>query len=37
VNCVCPGVIDTGMTATAATNPDSRLAIEQMLPMNRMG
>lgn len=37
VNAVCPGVIDTAMTAQAAANPAIREKIEQMTPMGRMG
>jgi NAD(P)-dependent dehydrogenase (short-subunit alcohol dehydrogenase family) len=37
VNAVCPGVIDTAMTAQAAANPQIREKIEQMTPMGRMG
>lgn len=37
VNCVCPGVIETPMALAAAENPENRRAIEQMLPMGRMG
>ena len=37
VNAVCPGVIDTAMTAQAAANPAAKAAIEQMTPMGRMG
>ena len=36
-NAVCPGVIDTAMTAQAAANPQIREKIEQMTPMGRMG
>ncbi|WP_156839531.1 glucose 1-dehydrogenase [Novosphingobium aquimarinum] len=37
VNAVCPGVIDTPMSATAASDPQIRAIIEQMTPMGRMG
>jgi NAD(P)-dependent dehydrogenase (short-subunit alcohol dehydrogenase family) len=37
VNAVCPGVIDTPMSATAASDPQIRAIIEQMTPMRRMG
>jgi NAD(P)-dependent dehydrogenase (short-subunit alcohol dehydrogenase family) len=37
VNAVCPGVIDTPMSAAAASDPQIRAIIEQMTPMGRMG
>ncbi|HUD90165.1 SDR family oxidoreductase [Sphingobium sp.] len=37
VNAVCPGVIDTPMTAQAVANPQARAMIESMTPMGRMG
>jgi len=37
INAVCPGVIDTAMTAQAAANPQARAMIESMTPMGRMG
>jgi NAD(P)-dependent dehydrogenase (short-subunit alcohol dehydrogenase family) len=37
VNAVCPGVIDTPMTAQAAADPATRAMIEGMTPMGRMG
>jgi NAD(P)-dependent dehydrogenase (short-subunit alcohol dehydrogenase family) len=37
VNAVCPGVIDTPMTAQAAADPAIRAMIEGMTPMGRMG
>jgi len=37
VNAVCPGVIDTAMTAQAAADPQVRQMIEAMTPMGRMG
>jgi NAD(P)-dependent dehydrogenase (short-subunit alcohol dehydrogenase family) len=37
VNCVCPGVIETRMTASVAANPEIRKIMESMTPMNRMG
>ena len=37
VNAVCPGVIETPMTAPLAANPDMRKVIDGMTPMGRMG
>ncbi len=37
VNCVCPGVIETAMTASVAANPEIKKIMESMTPMNRMG
>ena len=37
VNAVCPGVIDTPMSAQAAADPKIRGMIEAMTPMGRMG
>ena len=37
VNAVCPGVIETAMSAQAAAIPAIREKIEQMTPMGRMG
>ena len=37
VNAVCPGVIETAMTAAAASVPEYRAAMESMTPMGRMG
>jgi NAD(P)-dependent dehydrogenase (short-subunit alcohol dehydrogenase family) len=37
VNAVCPGVIETPMTAPIANDPNLRLVIEKMTPMGRMG
>ena len=37
VNCVCPGVIETPMTAPLAANPDMRKVLDSMTPMGRMG
>lgn len=37
VNCVCPGVIETPMTAPLAANPDMRKLLDSMTPMGRMG
>ncbi|OCC25162.1 short chain dehydrogenase [Croceicoccus estronivorus] len=37
VNAVCPGVIDTPMSAEAAADPAVRQIIEGMTPMGRMG
>ena len=37
VNAVCPGVIDTPMSAQAAADPQIRAMIESMTPMGRMG
>ena len=37
VNAVCPGVIETAMTATAAADPALKAAMEAMTPMGRWG
>lgn len=37
VNCVCPGVIETPMTAPLVSNPEMRKLIDSMTPMGRMG
>lgn len=37
VNCVCPGVIETPMTAPLTANPDMRKLLDTMTPMGRMG
>jgi NAD(P)-dependent dehydrogenase (short-subunit alcohol dehydrogenase family) len=37
VNAVCPGVIETGMTAPLAANPEMRKVLDGMTPMGRMG
>jgi NAD(P)-dependent dehydrogenase (short-subunit alcohol dehydrogenase family) len=37
VNAVCPGVVETGMTAPLAANPDMRKILDGMTPMGRMG
>ena len=37
VNAVCPGVIETAMTAAAAAVPEYKAAMESMTPMGRMG
>lgn len=37
VNAVCPGVIETAMTESAASNPQIRKVMEGMTPMGRMG
>lgn len=37
VNAVCPGVIETPMTAPLAANPDMRKLLDGMTPMGRMG
>lgn len=37
VNCVCPGVIETPMTAPLAAMPEIRQVLENMTPMQRMG
>lgn len=37
VNAVCPGVIETPMTAPLVANPDMRKVIDGMTPMGRMG
>lgn len=37
VNAVCPGVIETPMTAPIAANPEMRKLLDSMTPMGRMG
>lgn len=37
VNAVCPGVIETPMTAPLTANPDMRKLLDGMTPMGRMG
>lgn len=37
VNAVCPGVIETPMTAPLVANPEMRKVIDAMTPMGRMG
>ncbi|MFT3975576.1 MAG: glucose 1-dehydrogenase [Sphingomonas bacterium] len=37
VNAVCPGVIETAMTAAVAATPQGRAVLDQMTPMGRMG
>ena len=37
VNAVCPGVIETPMTAPLVANPELRKVIDGMTPMGRMG
>lgn len=37
VNAVCPGVIETPMSAQAMADPAARKMIEEMTPMGRMG
>lgn len=37
VNAVCPGVIETPMTAPIAADPQGRAVLDQMTPMARMG
>lgn len=37
VNAVCPGVIETAMTAPLTANPEMKKVIEGMTPMGRMG
>jgi NAD(P)-dependent dehydrogenase (short-subunit alcohol dehydrogenase family) len=37
VNAVCPGVIETGMTAPLTANPEMRKVLDGMTPMGRMG
>ena len=37
VNAVCPGVIETAMTAPLVANPEMKAIIDAMTPMNRMG
>ncbi|HZU65565.1 MAG TPA: SDR family oxidoreductase [Novosphingobium sp.] len=37
VNAVCPGVIETPMTAPLAANPDIRKTMDSLTPLGRMG
>jgi NAD(P)-dependent dehydrogenase (short-subunit alcohol dehydrogenase family) len=37
VNCVCPGVIETAMTASISADPQIKALMENMTPMGRMG
>lgn len=37
VNCICPGVIETPMTAPLTANPDMKKILDGMTPMGRMG
>lgn len=37
VNAVCPGVIETAMTAAVAARPEIKAIMENMTPMGRMG
>lgn len=37
VNAVCPGVIETPMTAPLLANPDMRKVLDSMTPMGRLG
>ena len=37
VNAVCPGVIETAMTAPLVASPEMKAIIDAMTPMNRMG
>jgi NAD(P)-dependent dehydrogenase (short-subunit alcohol dehydrogenase family) len=37
VNCVCPGVIETPMTAPLTANPEMKKILDGMTPMGRMG
>lgn len=37
VNCVCPGVIETPMTAPLTANPDMKKVLDSLTPMGRMG
>ncbi len=37
VNAVCPGVVETPMTAPLVANPEMRKVIDGMTPMGRMG
>ena len=37
VNAVCPGAIDTAMTAPIAADPQGKAVLDQMMPIGRMG
>ena len=37
VNAVCPGVIETGMTAPLVADPERRKLLDSMTPVGRMG
>jgi len=37
VNCVCPGVVETPMTAPLTANPEMKKILDGMTPMGRMG
>ena len=37
MNAVCPGVIETGMTAPLMANPEIKKVMDAMTPMGRMG
>jgi NAD(P)-dependent dehydrogenase (short-subunit alcohol dehydrogenase family) len=37
INAVCPGVIETAMTAPLIADPEMRVLIDSMTPMGRMG
>ncbi|MEZ5742514.1 MAG: SDR family oxidoreductase [Sphingomonadaceae bacterium] len=37
VNAVCPGVIETGMTAPLVANAETRKLLDSMTPVGRMG
>lgn len=37
VNAVCPGVVETGMTAPLVANPEMKAVLDSMTPMGRMG
>ena len=37
MNAVCPGVIETPMTAPLVANPDMKKMIDSITPMGRMG